>query len=308
VLELRDGATGLRAGQADLAKAISIDSSLATASPEYRTDEAVYKATFGGLEELSSRWPVSRTYGLGAALLGGIGLITALGRLFRSFVGGLWGTITGLVAQRSRKLGRWGALSRATSAVHSRVPRLLAPWAPWIAVVSVLAAVSTTTVALRDPSAIIATLAALSIATASALATHVIAHVAMLRRHGGRLVADQWRGGMLMAVLMLPAQASTGPYVGERIEDAPEGRMVRIHVAGPLANLALAAAAYAGFVFHPLPLLALTAQVSLAVAAYTLLPNAPLDGKAIVDRRPLLAALLTLLVSAAGAAFALGVA
>ncbi len=65
--------------------------------------------------------------------------------------------------------------------------------------------------------------------------------------------------------------------------------------------------AFGAYLLRPAPILLLTAQVSLAVGAYTLLPNAPLDGKVLVERKPALAALLGVLVASAGVAFTIAV-
>jgi hypothetical protein len=109
---------------------------------------------------------------------------------------------------------------------------------------------------------------------------------------------------VLLALLLLPVGASSGPYLAERVEDAKDDRLVRIHAAGPVANLALTAAAYISYALYPVPVLLLTSQVSLAVCAYTLLPNVPLDGRALNDK-PIAAAVLGLVVAGAGVAFAI---
>jgi hypothetical protein len=70
-----------------------------------------------------------------------------------------------------------------------------------------------------------------------------------------------------------------------------------------VANLVLAALAYLSFLVHPVALLLLTSQISVGVAAYTLLPNVPLDGKPLAER-PAIAAVLGALVTGAGVAFA----
>ena len=103
-----------------------------------------------------------------------------------------------------------------------------------------------------------------------------------------------------------PVQASSGPYFGETFAGVPDKKLVQIRLAGPLANVLLAAVAFGGFLLYPAPILLLTSQVNLAVCAYSLLPNLPLDGELLVDRRPLLAALFGLVVTAAGAAFVVG--
>jgi hypothetical protein len=122
----------------------------------------------------------------------------------------------------------------------------------------------------------------------------------------GRLVPAQWPAGAVLALLMIPVQASAGPYLAEKVEGAKEDRVVRIHAVGPLANLLLAGAAFGWFLVHPLPILLLTSQVSLAVCAYSLLPNIALDGKALADRCPVLSAVFGLVVTATAAALVIG--
>jgi len=125
-----------------------------------------------------------------------------------------------------------------------------------------------------------------------------------IRRWGGHLAPTQWTGGVVLALLLLPIGASSGPYLAERVEDAKDDRLLWIHAAGPVANLALTAVAYLSYLLYPVPLLLLTSQVSLAVCAYTLLPNVPLDGRPLGEK-PIAAAVLGLLVAGAGVAFAI---
>ena len=80
-----------------------------------------------------------------------------------------------------------------------------------------------------------------AIATAAALAAHEGGHLLALRRQPGRLVPAQWTGGVVLAFLLLPFQVSSGPYLAERVVDANEDDLVRIHTAGPVADLGLAA-------------------------------------------------------------------
>ncbi len=305
VLELDGGLGGARAGQAALARAIELDSSLAGHPLEYRTDEAVYRATFGRLQEVSSGWPLGRTYGLAAAVLGGVGLLTAFGRMGRNVLGTLWPTVVrAVVAKLALRLNGVTARGRA---LRSRLPRRLVPWTPWLMTAAALALVTSLNVWLREPAVLLAALLMVALATGSAVVVHEAAHLVALRRYGGRLVPAQWMGGVVLALLLVPVQASSGPYLGETVEGAPENRLVRIHSVGPLANLLLGALAFGWFLLDPVPILLLTAQVSLAVCAYSLLPNVPLDGRLLVDRHPVLAAVFGLIVTVAGASFVVGV-
>jgi tetratricopeptide (TPR) repeat protein len=306
VLELDSGLAGTIAGQAALARAIELDSSLAGRPADFRTDEAVYRATFAGLEEISNGWPVTRTYALAATVLGAIGLTTAFGRLARSAIGELWPTLARRVATSRILALRFSRLTARVQELRSHVPQWLIPWTPWVLTAAALGVVTTLTVWLREPTALIATLFLVLLATGSALAVHEAAHMLTLWRYGGRLMPAQWGAGALLALLLVPVQASSGPYFGERFEGVPEQRLVRIRMAGPLANLLLAVVAFGAYLLYPAPILLLTSQVNLAVCAYSLLPNLPLDGELLVGRRPLLAALFGIVVTATGAAFVVG--
>ncbi len=215
VLELDGGVGGLRAGQAALARAVELDSSLAGHRADYRTDEAVYRAAFDGLQEVSSGWPVARTYGLAAAVLGGVGLLTALGRLTGTFLGDAWTTAAELLTDPDRGGRRRRRLIARIRLARSRIPARVAQWAPWLGAGLVLAVVTTVTVSIREPVAILAALASVTLATGSAVVVHERAHAVALRRCGGRLLPAQWGPGAVLAVLLLPVQASSGPYIGE---------------------------------------------------------------------------------------------
>jgi tetratricopeptide (TPR) repeat protein len=306
VLELRSGPGGLRAGQAALARATKLDSSLAGAPVEFRTDESVYKVTFGGLENVSRGWPVGRTYGAGAALLGGIGLVTAIGRFGNGFLGGAWERLVDLLMERRDKSKRLARATNRVAGLRRRLPSRARPFVPWAGTGVALAGVTGLSIRWHAPSAALATFAAAVLATASALALHEAAHAVAAHRRDGRLTPAAWTPGVVLALLLLPVRVSSGPYFTESFTGVAAKALWRVHLAGPLANLAAAAVAYAAFLAHPAPLLLLTSQVQLAVCAYSLLPNAPLDGKPILERSPWLSAGLNLMVTAAGAAFALG--
>jgi tetratricopeptide (TPR) repeat protein len=304
VLELRAGPTHFRSGHAALARAVGLDPSLAGAALDYRFDETVYRASFGKLEEVSSDWPIGRAYGLAAGVLGGVGLITALGRFWGSAVASLWDSVLAFAGKAPRpRSPRFRRLARRVSALPKRLPAVFRPWVPWIVAGVALGVVSIWTVWAREPGTVLAGLMGVAIATASALAAHEGGHLLALRRRPGRLVPAQWTGGVVLAFLLLPFQVSSGPYLAERVVDADEDDLVRIHTAGPVANLGLAALAYVSFLVHPVALLLLTSQISVGVAAYTLLPNVPLDGKPLAER-PAIAAVLGALVTGAGVAFA----
>lgn len=304
VLELREQPTHWRAGQAALAEAVRLDPSLAGRALDYRTDEAVYRTTFDSVEEVSSEWAVGRSYGIAASVLGGVGLISALGRFGNTFLASVWDTLLSLAGTYPKKRSPWRRrFSARAAAVRRRFPTIVRPWLPWMATGAALLVISAWTVWRREPGSAVAALVSVVVATIAALGAHEGGHLLAMRRWGGRLVPAQWAGGVVLALVLLPVQASSGPYLAERLDGVADKRLARIHVAGPLANLALAAGAYLFYLAHPVPLLLLTSQVSVAVSAYTLLPNLPLDGEPL-RKHPLAAAVLGLVITAAGVAFA----
>jgi hypothetical protein len=152
-----------------------------------------------------------------------------------------------------------------------------------------------------------ATIAVAIYAAVSALLVHEIGHRLAARRAHAQVAPTQWGPGVALALLLLPAQLSIGPYVGQRVRGAAASRAWWVYLAGPAANLLAAGAAYALFVVEPLPVLRLIAQVQLAAIAYALLPFRPLDGQALVHRWPVVAASVSLGVSVAGVLFSIGV-
>ena len=306
VLELRSGLTDFRSGHASLARAVSLDPSLAESPLEYRTDEAVYRITFDSVEEVSHQWTVGRTYAVAAVVLGGVGLLTALGRLSRSFLAGLSDALRKIVGMKPEHRPSWvsriGArLSVLATRLRRPVPTRIRHFLPWIVTGAAITAISAWTVWSTEADTAVAVMIGIAIATISALAAHEGGHLLAMRIWGGRLVPAQWTGGMVLALVLVPFGVSSGPYFAERFDEADD-RLAHIHAAGPAANLVLSAAAYAVYLLHPVSLLLLTSQVSLAVCAYTLLPNVPLDGRPLREH-PIAELLLGLAVAGAGVAF-----
>jgi Peptidase family M50 len=308
VLDLRSGLSHFRTGHAALAEATRLDPSLSGSRLDYRTDEAVYRITFDSVEEVSSEWAVGRTYGVAAAVLGGIGMLTALGRFSKTVIANVWDSLLSLVRMEPESRPAWltrlaTRLSTPITRLRRMVPPRVRSYLPWIVTCGALVAISAWTVWRTEADSAMAVLIGVTIATTSALAAHESGHLLAMRRWGGRLIPAQWTGGVLLALLLVPVGASSGPYFAERIDDAESERLVRIHAAGPAANLALSAAAYVAYLVHPVSVLLLTSQISVAVGAYTLLPNVPLDGRALKEH-PVAATVLGLAVVSAGVAFA----
>ena len=232
VLELRQGLASFRAGHAALATAVRLDPSLAGNSIDFLTDEAVYRVTFDSVEEVSSGWAVGRTYAVAATVLGGVGLLSALGRFSNTFVADLWDELLSLVGMNPEKRPAWATrLTARLSASGSRLRRLLPtavhPYVPWIVTGVVLTAVSAWTVLSQEPAAALAAMVGVGIATIAALAAHEGGHLIAMRLWGGRLVPAQWTGGVVLALLLIPVNASSGPFFAERVESAADDRLAR---------------------------------------------------------------------------------
>jgi hypothetical protein len=193
---------------------------------------------------------------------------------------------------------------RPFALARRRCPPALRTFLPWIVTVTTLLVVSTWTVVRTEPDAVATALIAVGIASMAALAAHECGHLLALLRWGGVVRPAQWTGGIVLALVLAPVGASSGPYLAERLtHPTPSGRL-RLFAAGPAANLLLAAAAFGAYVLRPVPVLLLTSQISTAVAAFALLPNKPLDGHGLKPH-PLAATILGLVTTAAGVAFAL---
>ena len=142
-------------------------------------------------------------------------------------------------------------LSASGSRLGRVLPTTVLRYVPWIVTGVALTAVSAWTVWSQEPAAALAAMAGVGIATIAALAAHEGGHLMAMRLWGGRLVPAQWTGGVVLALLLIPVNASSGPFFAERVEGAADGRLARIHVAGPLANMALSTAAYLFYLAHP---------------------------------------------------------
>ncbi|MCU1452750.1 MAG: Tetratricopeptide 4 [Acidimicrobiales bacterium] len=304
VLALREGLGGLRAAQGELASAVRNDASFAGDKLDYKTDERVYRVTFNGIQPAPTGWPVGRGYAIGAAALGAVSLIGAAGAFGDAFVGGLWSAVVTLPVNIVSSVPGAPAVRRRARSLHSRLGARARRWLPWVVTGLTLMVVSTWTVATTDGAALPAVLALLTLALASALATHEVGHLLAMRRTGARLAPRHWTAGSVAAVAMVPLHVGLGPYLAERFEGVDDATMWWVHLTGPVANLGMAALAYAAYLVVAAPVLLLTAQVNLAVTAYTLLPTEPLDGFVLATQRPATRAVLALVVTAAATALA----
>ena len=108
-----------------------------------------------------------------------------------------------------------------------------------------------------------------------------------------------------MALIGIPFQLASGPFLAERVAAADPIRSWWASAAGILANVAAAGVAYAAYLVDPLPFLRILVAVQLAVAAFALIPSDPLDGDRLA-RYPLVLAVMALGVATASLALAVG--
>jgi tetratricopeptide (TPR) repeat protein len=309
ILALRDVPAGFLEAQARLAAAIRQDPSLRTAPLDFRTDERTYRFGFEAPLPQAEGLSLGRTYSVGAVVLAGVTSIAALAQLQATLFGHAVETAssgTRAWLERQGRRARWRWRQRA---LRRRLPSALRSWLPWLGIVVVLAIVSGWQAAQASPSAVVGAVALALFATVLALVAHGIGHALGARSVGGRLIPAAWTPGALVALLFLPVQAASGPFLAERLR-LPAGGRARawqFHLAGPLGNLALGVVAYATFLLEPMPVLRLIAQVQLAAIAYTLLPVRPLDGWWIQRQHPRLLVALGFGAIGAGTAFALGI-
>ena len=308
VLDLQAGPLHYIAAQQHFARAVDRDPSLANDAPTLKTDERVYRSTFGALQRVDTGWPVGRSFGAGALVLGAAGFVAALARLLGSLVRGLTGLTEWWergIAAAAAGLGRWqpvASLRRSTDPARQRMARRIGQWAPWAGVAAVLTVVALLS-ALRQPgSTALATTVGVLLASGSALALHEGAHLLAAYARRARLVPRQWTTGAVLAVALTPFRLAVGPFFAEHFEETGDGDAVTLHAVGPIANLVFAGILGAVYLWRPAPFVLLAATVNLAVAGYSLMPRLPMDGKVLGDERPVLYAVLTLFTGAASAA------
>jgi len=312
VLDLKAGPLHYVAAQRHFARAVDRDSSLANDAPALKTDERVYRSTFGALQRVDVGWPVGRSFGAGALVLGTAGFVAALTRLLGSLIHGMTGLTDWWergVGTTASKVASWRPvawLRRSTSPTSRRIARRVGQWAPWLGVAAVLTVVALIT-ALREPgTTAFASVVGVLLASGSALALHEGAHLAAAYAQRARLVPKQWTTGAVLAVFLTPFRLAVGPFFAEHFEETGERGAAALHAAGPIANLAFAGILGAVYLWRPAPFVLLAATVNLAVAGYSLMPRLPMDGKVLGDEAPALYTLLTLLTGAASAALLFG--
>lgn len=306
VLDMRQGVDGIPSGQAHLARAIALNPSLRTESLEFKTDERIYRVTFNSQRRVEKEWAFGRGYSLAATGLTAFTLLSTVGQFRSSTADRLAGTVTDLGLPRLRDLGTWasgrGKRRLGGRRLHPRWRR----WAPWLITVPVLLLVTAWPAWRSNPETGVATVTLAVLAAALTVLVHEIGHAAVARLARAKVSPAQWTPGVVLALLFLPLQLSSGPFVGQRVSGDSGSRAWWVYISGPLANATLGVVAYGLFLLYPMPALRLLAQVQLAAIAYALLPYEPLDGAALSEQRPAVMAVLSLALGSAAAAFAFG--
>ncbi len=303
VLESSQGPAGVVDGQAWLREATRRNPDLRTKPVGYLTDERIYRVSADAAKPLtlgSTNAPAAGAVAFATVATVG-GLMQLLGSLGEPAQDAAAVVLEAGIATRRRRIER-GLRSRMPWLATGRRPHLA-----WIPVLGILGAATLWNVLGTATDAPWATFLLAAVAVLAGIACHMLGHLAVsVGRVAVRPAA--WWPGIVLAVVALPFQVPVGPFPAERVSGTDRERAWRITLAGPVAVIVAAAIAYAGFLVAAVPFLRLLSQVELSVAAYALMPFAPLDGARLADRHPAVLAGLGLLVAAFSAAFVLGLA
>lgn len=308
VLEMEGGPADVLPGQAHLARAIEASPGFRSDNLGLKTDERVYRVRFGVQPTVSTTWAFGRSYSLAATGLAGIGVIAGVLAVWAQMSAGTVSGWLGLCWHRSwARAGEW--LARISPIPRGLTNFLLGadPTSAWIVTVLALLGATVWSVWRIAPSAVFNTTLIALFAVSLAVIAHEIGHALARRRRKAMLIHASWAPGVPLALAMVPLNLSAGPFVGHEVSADDGGIVVRVVMAGPLANVAYAALAYGLFVWQPMPMFRVIAAVQLAAAAYTLLPFPSLDGRALRAQSPKLLSALSLWIGVASALLAAGV-
>jgi tetratricopeptide (TPR) repeat protein len=302
VLEMHEGIGGIPSGQAYLARAIALDSSLKSANPSYRFDNIVYRIEFN--ERSGTGWSFGASFSAATAL---VGLIAALAMILDATNSILKEKVQELVNTWTSLTGEWfrTALGRQPSLPMGDG---WARWLPLVITLPVLAFVTAWPALHGDPGTAIAVAMLMLFAALTAVITHELGHALAARWWRAQLRPAQWGLGtfLALALALLPGGLSAGPFPGERIDGDDEKAVAKVYLAGPIANLLVALAAIVLFSLQPLPALRLIVIAQFAAMGFALLPFAPLDGSVLARSWPRPAQGLAFLASLAGVLFGVG--
>jgi len=322
VVDMQLGAGHIPSAQAYLARAISENPDFKGKPLQYQVDNRIYRAAFGRPLEPVQTPGTIRAYSDAAVGTGVIGAISALGDAvgieFRAM---LRDVLEGLnrLPLLPKLISRMGVIL-APRRIGQRLPAFLKIW---LLTGLVLVVGTIWTVSSRQGLAGGAELAIALVATGIAVLVHECGHLIAACMRGVKLEPDPSPLGITMSVLLMPLHLSSGPYAGHRVLASDRGQHGKFEIpherarwaclAGPIANILVAALAAGLYFASPLPFLLLLASVQLAAASFSLLPFEPLDDANLSKSRPhhsarfsVLAAALALISSLGAAAIATG--
>lgn len=315
VLDTRQGLGTTLQGQAFLGRAIGENRALRSSELDYKTDERVYRYLVGA--DTPHGQALDRGYSVAATALGWIALLAALYQVGRHL-------LTDIAQERLAKL--W---DEKIPQVRARLVRMVRTWLrrpaphhreedqeaarrarlnPWLLALPALVLITLFLARRSSPDAVLPVATLTLLASAIALVTHEAGHRVVARQVRARVTAQHWGSSIPLALVaaLIPAETNMGPFLGHRVEGEESEKYHHwVYLAGPAANLGMAAVAYLLFLAEPLPFFRLLAAVQLAVCAYALLPVKPLDG-AELEEKPQLMLPFSVVLAGASLALALG--
>jgi len=307
LLESGRGGLDFLAGQRRLADAVRSNAELRADPLAYRFDDRVYRIEVRRPDRLVVAAAPGNASALSAVAFGTVAAVGAIARLASAFSQPLEEAIAAiaLAVHGSGRL-RFRGVGRARVAAR-RIGIGWRAWFIWIPSLIILTATTAISAARTAPDAFGAALLATLFATFLGLVVHAMGHLVVARVVSADVRPARWDPGVVMALVGIPLQLAAGPFLAERVVIADPVRSWWISASGILANVAAAGVAYAVYLVDPLPFLRVLVAVQLAVAAYSLIPSAPLDGDRLA-RYPAIVAVMALGVAAASLALAVGAA
>lgn len=284
LIEMHSGPTAIPRGEALLARAIRLNPALKGQPLEFRWDDRTYRVVFGLAQPLASLSPLASSYAGSGVVLGSAAAAGAVGIALNDLTGKAVDFAGMVVRSLSDPVAEW---------LRRRLPKRPSPRAvspslrAWATTLPVLALVTVFAARWGSADAGFGGLVIALYSVALAILVHEAGHVIAARLLLARVRPATWAPGIYMAVILLLLRLSAGPYVGHEVSTPSAKRAWWVYLAGPAANILLAAISFALYVWHPLPVLLLVGQVQLAAAAFALLPFKPLDGAALAEARPL---------------------
>jgi tetratricopeptide (TPR) repeat protein len=308
VLSLQSGPWGIPQGEAYLARAIRENRKLREEPFGYRTDERIYRQSYGTTIEPVTTKELDSRLGGGMFALGTVGALASVA----SGTGvQLEDQLVEILGERrlpgsDRVANLLGFLRRRRQTANTASRRRLRSAGRWVFSAALISGIAIWSAWPESESARASVLTLALVGTGLALLVHEAGHLAAACFAGVKFL-PVWPGrAAIISVAMLPLGISDGPFPGHRA--APGTRFERakgVYFAGLVANLLVGISLYGLYLIQPMPALRLFAELQLSVAAFSVLPLRPLDGAAFRRHREwaLLLAPLAFVVVVAGLLF-----